>query len=34
MVKETIFFEEKDGKQLVSSALRILKKRKFTLSKR
>ena len=28
------FFEEKDGKQLVLSALRILKKRKFSLSKR
>ncbi len=34
VVKITIFFEEKDGKQLVSSALRILKKRKFPLSKR
>lgn len=31
---KSYFFEEKDGKQLVSSALRILKKRKFSLSKR
>jgi len=32
--KNYYFFEEKDGKQLVSSALRILKKRKFPLSKK
>ena len=30
MVKITIFFEEKDGKQLVSSALRIFEKKKIS----